>query len=122
MLGVEKINKYVDQGVIEVVPLAFMRGRTLHNACMIMDEGQNTTPEQMKMFLTRMGAQSKVIINGDMTQVDLPAKQTSGLMHALSVLAGITQIGRVDFQAQDVLRHPLIQTIIEAYAHHETQS
>ena len=119
MLGFEKVAKLMDRMVIEVAPLAYMRGRTLNNSFVILDEAQNTTPEQMKMFLTRIGFGSKAVITGDVTQVDLPRHQRSGLVNALDVLDGETEIGVTRFDSRDVVRHPLVQRIVEAYDRHE---
>ena len=119
MLGFEKVAKLMDRLVIEVAPLAYMRGRTLNNSFVILDEAQNTTPEQMKMFLTRIGFGSKAVITGDVTQVDLPRHQRSGLVNALDVLDGETEIGVTRFDSRDVVRHPLVQRIVEAYDRHE---
>ncbi len=115
MLGFERVAKLIEKQVIEVAPLAYMRGRTLNNAFIILDEGQNTTPEQMKMFLTRLGFGSKAVITGDITQVDLPKGQESGLAHALRVLHGVKGIHITRFTARDVVRHRLVQVIVEAY-------
>jgi len=115
MLGFERVAKLIEKQVIEVAPLAYMRGRTLNNAFIILDEGQNTTPEQMKMFLTRLGFGSRAVITGDPTQVDLPRGQESGLAHALKVLATTRGIHITRFTARDVVRHPLVQHIVEAY-------
>jgi len=115
LLPVEKLRKYEETGAIEVAPLAYMRGRTLKRAFIILDEAQNTTPEQMKMFLTRLGPHSKAIITGDATQVDLAKGQKSGLMHAMKLLKGIRGIAQVEFEATDVLRHPLVKDILNAY-------
>ncbi|MBZ2188641.1 PhoH family protein [Alcanivorax sp. JB21] len=119
MLGFEQVAKYMERSVIEVAPLAYMRGRTLNNSFIILDEGQNTTMEQMKMFLTRMGFGSKAVLTGDMTQVDLPRHQRSGLVHALDVLDGEKDIGVTRFDSRDVVRHPLVQRIVEAYERYE---
>ena len=119
MLGFETVNKYIDRNVIEVAPLAFMRGRTLNNSFIILDEAQNTTREQMKMFLTRIGFGSTAVITGDATQIDLPRGTHSGLTHAMQVLDGVEGIGFTWFQARDVVRHPLVQRIVEAYDGHE---
>jgi phosphate starvation-inducible PhoH-like protein len=119
MLGVERVNKYIDRNVIEVAPLAFMRGRTLNNAFIILDESQNTTVEQMKMFLTRIGFGSTAVITGDITQIDLPKGSRSGLVHTSGVLDGVDGISFTRFGAKDVVRHPLVQRIVEAYAHHD---
>jgi len=115
MLGVEKALALQEQGVIEIAPLAFMRGRTLSNAFIILDEAQNTSKEQMKMFLTRIGFDSRAIITGDITQIDLPNKQQSGLIDAEELLAGLEGIAFRRFGKEDVVRHPLVQKIIQAY-------
>lgn len=115
MLGIETYNKYVERGNIEVAPLAYMRGRTLDDSFIILDEAQNTTPEQMKMFLTRLGFGSKMVITGDITQIDLPKGQRSGLKDAVRILRNIKDISRVYFNEQDVIRHKLVQDIIKAY-------
>jgi len=115
MLDPAKCARLMEQGVIEVAPLAFMRGRTLNQAFVILDEAQNTTHEQMKMFLTRLGVESKAVVTGDLTQVDLPGGRGTGLRHAREVLAGIRSIPFVQFQPIDVVRHPLVQRIVEAY-------
>ncbi len=115
MLGFERVEKLIDRNVIEVAPLAYMRGRTLNDAFVILDEAQNTTVEQMKMFLTRIGFNSKAVITGDITQVDLPRNQKSGLRHALEVLREVDEISFNLFQAADVVRHPVVQRIVQAY-------
>ncbi len=115
MMGVNRVNALISKGVIEIAPLAYMRGRTLNDAFVILDEGQNTTQEQMKMFLTRIGFGSKAVITGDITQVDLPRKYQSGLRHAITLLRNIPKIQFTFFTSQDVVRHPLVQSIIEAY-------
>lgn len=115
MLGFEKVAKLIERQVIEVAPLAYMRGRTLNHSFVILDEAQNTTPEQMKMFLTRLGFGSRAVITGDITQVDLPRGQQSGLAHALRVLEPITEIHITRFHSRDVVRHQLVQKIVEAY-------
>lgn len=115
MLGFEQVARLIDRNIIEVAPLAYMRGRTLNDAFIILDESQNTTQEQMKMFLTRIGFGSKAVITGDVTQIDLPQGKKSGLMHAMQVLKGIKEIGFTRFKAQDVVRHSLVQRIVEAY-------
>ena len=115
MLGFEKVEKLIARHVIEVAPLAYMRGRTLNNAFVILDEAQNTTPAQMKMFLTRIGFGSKAVVTGDITQTDLPEKQHSGLQHSIKILKNIDAIGSVFFNSDDVVRHPLVQSIVEAY-------
>ncbi|WP_218841929.1 PhoH family protein [Lacticaseibacillus absianus] len=115
VLGTEHTNRLLDRGVIEIAPLAYMRGRTLDNAFAILDEAQNTTRMQMKMFLTRLGFGSKMIVNGDVTQIDLPNNQRSGLIEARDLLQGIDHIGFATFAASDVVRHPVVAKIIEAY-------
>lgn len=115
MLGIEHVDKLIEKNVIEVAPLAYMRGRTLNDAFIILDESQNTTREQMKMFLTRMGFGSKVVITGDITQVDLPKPELSGLRHAIDLLSDIKGVHFTFFHSKDILRHPLVQCIIEAY-------
>ena len=115
MLGFETVNKYIERNIIEVAPLAFMRGRTLNNAFIILDEAQNTTREQMKMFLTRIGFGSTAVVTGDVTQIDLPRDAHSGLTHVMKVLDGVNGLGFTYFQARDVVRHPLVQHIVEAY-------
>ncbi len=115
MAGITAVTKLISKGVIEVAPLAYMRGRTLNDAFIILDEGQNTSKEQMKMFLTRIGFGSKAVITGDITQIDLPHKTESGLRHAIILLRDINAIRFSFFQATDVVRHPLVQQIIEAY-------
>src|SRR5699024_615512 len=115
MLVFEQVGKLIERQIIEIAPLAYMRGRTLNNSFIILDESQNTTREQMKMFLTRIGFGSTAVITGDTTQVDLPRGQNSGLIHAAGVLSKVTGIGFTRFEAQDVVRHPLVQRIVEAY-------
>ena len=119
MLGFEQVSKLMERNVIEVAPLAYMRGRTLSHSFVILDESQNTTKEQMKMFLTRVGFGSKAVITGDVTQVDLPRGVYSGLKHGLSVLDGVDGIGVTRFNNQDVVRHPLVQKIVDAYDKHD---
>jgi phosphate starvation-inducible PhoH-like protein len=119
MLGFERVAKLTERNVIEIAPLAFMRGRTLNDSFVILDEAQNTTVEQMKMFLTRIGFGSKVVITGDITQVDLPRHAQSGLRHALEVLKGVEGITTTLFDARDVVRHPLVQRIVNAYARYQ---
>ncbi len=119
MLGFDKVEKLVSRHVIEVAPLAYMRGRTLNNAFVILDEAQNTTPAQMKMFLTRIGFGSRAVVTGDITQTDLPDKTASGLRQSLDILKGIDAIGFTTFTSSDVVRHPLVQSIVEAYDRHE---
>ena len=115
MLGPDRFNKYLERGTIEVAPLAFMRGRTLDNAFIILDEAQNTTAEQMKMFLTRLGFGSKAVVTGDITQTDLPNKSKSGLVQATKILKGVQGIGSIELSEKDVVRHELVQRIIMAY-------
>ena len=115
MLGFEKVGKMIERQEIEVAPLAYMRGRTLNNSFVILDEAQNTTPEQMKMFLTRLGFGSRAVITGDITQVDLPRGSKSGLTQALDILSGIEEIHVTKFDSKDVVRHQLVQKIVEAY-------
>lgn len=115
MIGAESYARHTERGVIEVAPMAYMRGRTLNEAFVILDEAQNTTPEQMKMFLTRLGQGSRMIINGDVTQIDLPPEKRSGLQDASRILAGIEGIAVVNLTARDVVRHELVQNIIRAY-------
>ena len=119
MLGAENFQKYLERGNIEVAPLAYMRGRTLDDSFIILDEAQNTTPEQMKMFLTRMGFNSKVVVTGDVTQIDLPDGKKSGLVEVTKVLKNIEQIDIVRFSEKDVVRHKLVQDIIKAYEKYE---
>jgi len=120
MLGMEKTSKLIEKEVIEVAPLAYLRGRTLNNAFIIMDESQNTTVEQMKMVLTRIGFGSKAVINGDLTQVDLPKHITSGLNHVIQVLNNTDGIGITEFSSKDVIRHPIVRKIIDAYKKFES--
>ena len=115
MMDFEKASRLVQRGIIEVAPLAFMRGRTLNDSFVILDEAQNTTSEQMMMFLTRLGFGSKAVITGDVTQIDLPAGATSGLVEARELLRGVEGIAFVHFTERDVVRHPLVQDIIRAY-------
>lgn len=119
MLGADKFNKYLERGTIEVAPLAFMRGRTLDNSFIILDEAQNTTSEQMKMFLTRLGFGSKAVVTGDVTQTDLPQNKKSGLIQATEILKGVPGIGSIMLTDRDVVRHELVQRIIRAYEKHD---
>ncbi|MDG4554712.1 MAG: PhoH family protein [Candidatus Competibacter sp.] len=119
MLGFERVAKLIERGIIEVAPLAFMRGRTLNDSFVILDEAQNTTVEQMKMFLTRIGFGSTAVVTGDVTQVDLPRNIQSGLRQVLQVLKDVEGIGMTFFNARDVVRHPLVQRIVNAYARYE---
>ena len=115
ILSFDQVKRYMEREIIEIIPLAYMRGRTLNNAFIILDEGQNTTASQMKMFLTRMGASSKIVANGDTTQVDLPEGQPSGLVHVSRFLRDIKGIGWVDMKGEDIVRHPLVRRIVDAY-------
>ena len=115
MIPYEQLKSYLEKGVIEIVPLAYMRGRTLNNAFVILDEAQNTTEIQMKMFLTRLGTNSKAIITGDITQIDLPANKNSGLIQVMRILQGIECVGFMNFKKEDVIRHRLVKEIINAY-------
>jgi len=122
MIGFERVAKLMERSVIEIAPLAYMRGRTLNDAFIILDEAQNTTVEQMKMFLTRIGFGSKAVITGDVTQVDLPRGRPSGLRHVVEVLKGVNDISFTFFKASDVVRHPLVQRIVTAYESYEEGS
>ncbi len=122
LLGFEKVEKLIEKNIIEVAPLAYMRGRTLNDSFIILDESQNTTVEQMKMFLTRIGFGSNVVVTGDITQIDLPHKTQSGLRHVLGVLKGVKGITFTRFSPKDVVRHPLVQRIVEAYEGHEKEN
>ena len=122
MLGLERVEKMIDRGVIEVAPLAFMRGRTLNDAFIILDEAQNTTVEQIKMFLTRVGFGSTAVVTGDITQIDLPSEKMSGLRHVLEVLKDVDGISFTFFDARDVVRHPLVQRIVRAYEAYEQKT
>jgi phosphate starvation-inducible PhoH-like protein len=115
MLDVERVARYIERGTIEIAPIAFMRGRTLNDSFVILDEAQNTTSEQMKMFLTRLGFGAKAVITGDITQIDLPAGRTSGLIEAMKVVGGIEGIAFIRFDERDVVRHKLVQHIVKAY-------
>jgi len=115
MMGAQKVAKYMERNIIEIAPLAYMRGRTLSDAFIILDEAQNTTIDQMKMFLTRIGFGSKAVVTGDITQVDLPKDKTSGLRHALKILSDIDDVGVTHFQKSDIVRHPLVKKIVYAY-------
>mgnify|MGYP001229202133 FL=1 len=118
MLGFKETNQLIERNIIEVVPLAFMRGRTLNDSFIILDESQNATVEQMKMFLTRFGFGSKVVVTGDITQIDLPTNTQSGLVHSLDVLKGLSEVGFIKFDSKDIVRHGLVQKIVEAYEEH----
>ena len=118
MLCFKETNQLIERNIIEVVPLAFMRGRTLNDSFIILDESQNATVEQMKMFLTRFGFGSKVVVTGDITQIDLPKNTQSGLVHSLDVLKGLSEVGFIKFDSKDIVRHGLVQKIVEAYEEH----
>jgi phosphate starvation-inducible PhoH-like protein len=122
MLDVERVDRHLERGVIEIAPIAFMRGRTLNDSFVILDEAQNTTSEQMKMFLTRIGYNSKAVITGDVTQIDLPVGKTSGLVEARDVVSGVEGISFVHFNDRDVVRHPLVQRIVRAYESYSVQN
>jgi len=115
MIPAAKLKEYMENSVIQIAPLAFMRGRTLNDAVIILDEAQNTTTHQIKMFLTRLGMNAKMIITGDVTQIDLPATTTSGLVQAMHILKGVKGIGNVEFDKKDIVRHKLVQRIVDAY-------
>lgn len=119
LLSPERFARYVDKGIIEIAPLAYMRGRTLNDSFIILDEAQNTTPEQMKMFLTRLGFGSKAVVTGDITQVDLPQGRPSGLRSVRSILEGIEGIGFFDLTGADVVRHEIVQKVVQAYDRYE---
>ncbi len=121
MLGFEKVDKLIEKNVIEVAPLAYMRGRTLNDSFIIMDEAQNTTAEQMKMFLTRIGFGSTAVVTGDITQIDLPSNQTSGLKHVINILQGVKEIRFSFFESKDVVRHKLVQRIVDLYEKYEAK-
>ena len=115
MIPAAKLKEYMENNVIQIAPLAFMRGRTLNNAVIILDEAQNTTTHQIKMFLTRLGMNAKMIVTGDVTQIDLPPSTTSGLIQAMQILKGVNGIGKIEFTKKDIVRHKLVQRIVEAY-------
>ena len=121
MIPQAKLKEYMETGVIQIAPLAFMRGRTLSAAVIILDEAQNTTTHQIKKFLTRHGMNVKMVISGDVTQIDLPHSVTSGLVQALRVLRNVNGVGRVQFEKKDIVRHPLVQRIVEAYEKHDEE-
>src|SRR3954452_20489036 len=122
MLDADKLASYMDKGMVEVAPLAFMRGRTLNDSFIILDEAQNTSPEQMQMFLTRLGFGSRIVVTGDITQIDLTRDQRSGLMHVMRVLDGVSHVALVRFSDSYVVRHKLVQRIVSAYADHAEQT
>ena len=115
MIPAAKLKEYMELNIIQIAPLAFMRGRTLNDAVVILDEAQNTTTQQIKMFLTRMGMNTKMIITGDMTQIDLPSSQTSGLVQAMKILKGVKGISFIELNKKDIVRHKLVTRIVEAY-------
>ena len=121
MLGPEETNRLTDRGTIEIAPLAYMRGRTLNDACVILDEAQNTSPEQMKMFLTRLGFNSKMVVTGDITQTDLPSEKASGLVTVRRILGGIPGVAFVELTSKDVVRHRIVAAIVDAYQKFETR-
>ena len=121
MMDAERVSAHLERGVIEVAPLAFMRGRTLNDSFVILDEAQNTSPEQMKMFLTRLGFGSKMVVTGDITQIDLPREQKSGLVVVSDILAGVEGVEFVRFGGEDVVRHKLVQRIVAAYDEHASR-
>jgi phosphate starvation-inducible PhoH-like protein len=121
-MDADRLAAYMDRGTIEVAPLAFMRGRTLNDSFVILDEAQNTTPEQMQMFLTRLGFGSRMVVTGDVTQIDLPREQASGLIQVREILRGVDGIGFVEFTHEDVVRHKLVQRIVEAYKRHAEET
>jgi phosphate starvation-inducible PhoH-like protein len=122
LMGFEKVGKLFERGAMEIAPLAYMRGRTLNHSFIILDEAQNTTPEQMKMFLTRIGFGSRAVVTGDVTQVDLPKGQKSGLVEAQNILADVRGIAFTRFLGEDVVRHPLVQRIVQAYEAHQSHA
>ena len=122
MIPGTKLKDYMDNGTIQIAPLAFMRGRTLNDAFIILDEAQNTTTHQIKMFLTRMGMNSKIVVTGDISQIDLPAHQKSGLIDALQILRGVKGISKIEFDVKDIVRHQLVQRIVEAYEKSENKA
>ena len=119
MIPANKLKEYMETNVIQIAPLAFMRGRTLNEAVIVLDEAQNTTTHQIKMFLTRLGMGAKMIITGDMTQIDLPHSVPSGLIQAMNILRDVPGIGKVEFDKKDIVRHQLVQRIVEAYEKHD---
>ena len=122
LMGFDKVTKLFERQHIEIAPLAYMRGRTLNHAFIILDEAQNTTPEQMKMFLTRIGIGAKAVVTGDVTQIDLPRGQKSGLIEARRILADVRGLAFTDFDAADVVRHPLVARIVDAYEKHAART
>ena len=122
MIPAAKLQKYIDEGTVQIAPLAYMRGRTLDNAFVILDEAQNTTLSQLKMFLTRMGRNAKFIVTGDITQIDLPRRSDSGLVRAMELLQGIDGIGIVEFDQRDIIRHRLVKHIVKAFEKEQEQT
>ena len=122
MIPALKLKEFMETNIIQIAPLAFMRGRTLSDAVIILDEAQNTTTHQMKMFLTRLGMNAKMIVTGDMTQIDLPSQQVSGLVQAVRILSRVKGVGRIEFNKKDIVRHKLVQRIVEAYEQHDEQA
>jgi phosphate starvation-inducible PhoH-like protein len=122
MLDADRLSAYMDRGTIEVAPLAFMRGRTLNDSFIILDEAQNTSPEQMQMFLTRLGFGSRMVVTGDVTQIDLPREQASGLIQVQDILTSVDGIAFIRFSHRDVVRHKLVQRIVEAYRRHAEET
>ena len=122
MIPAARLQKFIEEGTVQIAPLAYMRGRTLDNACVILDEAQNTTLSQIKMFLTRMGRNAKFIVTGDVTQIDLPHRADSGLTRAMEILRGVKGIGMVEFDKRDIVRHPLVKHIVEAFEHAQDKS
>lgn len=121
MIPPAKLKEYMENNVIQIAPLAFMRGRTLNDAVIILDEAQNTTTHQIKMFLTRLGMNAKMVVTGDVTQIDLPPTATSGLIQAMHILKGVAGIGRIEFEKKDIVRHKLVQRIVDAYDHFDAE-
>lgn len=119
MIPAAKLKEYIEHKIIQIAPLAFMRGRTLNDAVIILDEAQNTTTQQIKMFLTRLGIHAKMIVTGDRTQIDLPSKTQSGLIHAMSILEDVKGIARIEFSREDIVRHKLVKRIVDAYEKHQ---
>ncbi|HSN71954.1 MAG TPA: PhoH family protein, partial [Steroidobacteraceae bacterium] len=122
MMGFDRVARFIERAVIEVAPLAFMRGRSLNDSFVILDEAQNTSVEQMKMFLTRFGFGSKAVVTGDITQTDLPRGQVSGLKHVIEVLSAVEGVAFTHFTSRDVVRHPLVQRIVQAYERHQPRT
>jgi phosphate starvation-inducible PhoH-like protein len=121
MIPGAKLKEYMENNIIQIAPLAFMRGRTLNDAVIILDEAQNTTTHQIKMFLTRLGTNAKMIVTGDITQIDLPPTATSGLIQAMNILKGVNGIGRIEFNKKDIVRHKLVKRIVDAYEKHDAR-